>query len=38
MKKLAIKSERRLGSNDMSVLSLDDFTSSVLQESLAPNK
>ena len=31
-------SVRRLGSNDMSVLSLDDFTSSVLQESLAPNK
>ena len=31
-------SVRRLGSDDTSVLSLDDFTSSILQESLAPNK
>ena len=31
-------SVRRLGSDDTSALSLDDFTSSVLQESLAPNK
>jgi threonyl-tRNA synthetase len=31
-------SVRRLGSDDTSVVSLDDFTSSVLQESLAPNK
>ena len=31
-------SVRRLGSDDTSVLSLDDFTSSVLKESLAPNK
>ena len=31
-------SVRRLGSEDTSVVSLDDFTSSVLQESLAPNK
>ena len=31
-------SVRRLGSDDTSVLSLDDFTSSVFQESLAPNK
>ena len=31
-------SVRRLGSEDTSVLSLDDFTSSILQESLAPNK
>ena len=31
-------SVRRLGSADTSVLSLDDFTSSILQESLAPNK
>ena len=29
---------RRLGSDDTSVLSLEDFTSSILQESLAPNK
>ena len=31
-------SVRRLGSDNTSVLSLDDFTSSVLKESLAPNK
>ena len=31
-------SVRRLGSDDTSVVSLDDFTSSVLQECLAPNK
>ena len=31
-------SVRRLGSDDTSLVSLDDFTSSVLQESLAPNK
>ena len=31
-------SVRRLGSDDTSVLSLDDFTYSILQESLAPNK
>ena len=29
---------RRLGSDDTSMLSLDDFTTSVVQESLAPNK
>ena len=29
---------RRLGSDDTSILSLDDFTTSVVQESLAPNK
>jgi threonyl-tRNA synthetase len=29
---------RRLGSDDTSELSLDDFTTSVVQESLAPNK
>ena len=29
---------RRLGSDDTSVVSLEDFTSSILQESLAPNK
>ena len=29
---------RRLGSDDTSALSLEDFTSSILQESLAPNK
>ena len=29
---------RRLGSDDTSVVSLGDFTSSILQESLAPNK
>ena len=31
-------SVRRLGSDDTSILSLDDFTTSVVQESLAPNK
>ena len=31
-------SVRRLGSDDTSILPLDDFTSSVLRESLAPNK
>ena len=31
-------SVRRLGNDNTSVVSLDDFTSSVLQESLAPNK
>ena len=31
-------SVRRLGSDDTSEVCLDDFTSSVLQESLAPNK
>ena len=31
-------SVRRLGSDDTSILSLDDFTTSVAQESLAPNK
>ena len=29
---------RRLGSDDTSILSLDEFTTSVVQESLAPNK
>ena len=29
---------RRLGSDDTSILPLDDFTTSVAQESLAPNK
>ena len=29
---------RRLGSDETSMLSLDDFTTSVVQESLAPNK
>ena len=29
---------RRLGSDDTSVVSLEDFTSSILHESLAPNK
>ena len=29
---------RRLGSDNTSILSLDDFTTSVVQESLAPNK
>ena len=29
---------RRLGSDDTSILPLDDFTTSVVQESLAPNK
>ena len=31
-------SVRRLGSDDTSILPLDDFTCSVLRESLAPNK
>ena len=31
-------SVRRLGSDDTSILPFDDFTSSVVQESLAPNK
>ena len=31
-------SVRRLGSDDTSILSIDDFTTSVVQESLAPNK
>ena len=31
-------SVRRLGSDDTSVVSLEDFTSSILHESLAPNK
>ena len=31
-------SVRRLGSDETSILPLDDFTSSVVQESLAPNK